>query len=114
MLVGGNGIDAGAGVGVDPDAEAGVGLPVGVADDVVVAADVITAGVGVGVSPRLWVGAPVGVADGVTVDAGVDAGGDPGGAATHWVSIGEQTIMDTHLQPDGSGGAAGACEVAVS
>jgi len=101
-------------VGADPDAGVRVGAPVGVAGDVVVAAGVIDARAGVGVSPAAgtWVGAPVGVVDGVA--NGVGAGGDPGGAAAHWVSIGEQTIMETHLQPEGGGGDAWACDAAVS
>ena len=58
------------------------------------------------------VGTPVGVVDGAGVGTG--GGGDAVGAA-QVVSMGEQTIMETHLQPDGgAAGADAAAEAAAS
>ncbi len=64
---------------------------------------VIVAGAGVGTGYN-----PLGV--GVAAPAGVGGGG----GAAHCVSMGEHTIMETHLQPSDGGGGAAADEAVTS
>ena len=90
-----------SGVGADPPLGPRVGVPVIVAG----------AGVGAGYAldpPGVGVAAPAGAGVGV-LPAGVGAVG-----AAHCVSMGEHTIMETHLQPSDGGGGAGADVVMTS